>query len=294
MIIADKIKDQDTLFELLKNPEADSFWFVLIDAAFDAKKISKLTQSFSTSLYEHSSLEEYAELSPILVPMSRIIEFGIWPKLLAICNSRPMLSFIKTTKNIEELKNHFQYVHHAISGHKKWILRFADTRTIALLFANLDKKQKELLFKPMQSWLWPDRAGNYLMYTNNKTGEIWEKGVAEELELSDQQFADFIDQSAPDVLLRQLSEQFPDLLEKYSPEKSYQLSSIAIKESKEIGFENNQNSTLSLAVLWLICGENLAKQPEYLELKHKTSNGQTLQQALSELPSYFFEKSINN
>lgn len=274
----------------LSNQEINGNWFALIDAAFDPKKIKKITGSRGYQLYAGSDLEEYDELSPLIIKMESNGDQDFLQALLQACEGKPMLSFICSNRSIEELKQHLEYLHFIVSDKKNWTLRFADTRTVESLFQVLDQRQTEILLNPISHWLWFNRQGAWEAQVGYGLGPLWGEAPKEILEFTDQQFAALLEKSEPDALLDQLKEHFPDLLIKYSDVESYNLACQSIHEAREMQLESKQNDVLVLAVLWFMHGDGLDLRPEYLEMKETIRHGALIQDAVATLPSSFLDE----
>ncbi|QBC44693.1 DUF4123 domain-containing protein [Iodobacter fluviatilis] len=279
-----------TLEAYLNNSEIEGCWFAIIDAAFEPKKIKKLIGARGDQLYAGSVLEEYDELSPLIVKIEKDGDHVFLQALLRVCEGKPMLSFINSDRNIEELKQHLEYLHFIVSDEKSWTLRFADTRITESLFLVLNPQQKDILFNPINHWLYLNHQENWQVQLGMGTGPLWGEEPKEMLAFTDQQFAALLEQSEPDTLLSQLKVHFPDLLNKYSSVVSYQLAYISVKEAREMQLESKQNDVLVLAVLWFMYGEGLDLRAEYLEMKKSIKQGVLLQDAMAEIPAAFFEE----
>ncbi|NHQ88529.1 DUF4123 domain-containing protein [Iodobacter sp. HSC-16F04] len=279
-----------TLDAYLNNLEIEGGWFALIDTAFEPKKIKKLIGARGCQLYAGTELEEYDELSPLIIEVKKNGDSAFLQSLLRVCEGKPMLGFINSNRDIKELKQHLEYLHFVVSDEKSWMLRFADTRISESLFQILNPQQKDILFNPINCWLYLNRQDTWQAQLGKGLGPLWVDAPKEMLAFTDQQFAALLEQSEPDTLLSQLQVNFPDLLNKYSNAVSYQLACISVKEAREMQLESQQNDVLVLAVLWFMYGEGLDLRCEYLDMKKSIKQGVLLQDAIAEIPAAFFEE----
>jgi hypothetical protein len=146
----------------ITQPE-DVHWFALVDRAFDHGSPKQVPAPTVTPLYRRIDLESLLEVSPVLIPLEvgPMARFGSQlDALLEHCAGRPMLSFIASTGDAEDIAKAWEDLHFVhTDDNQRFLLRFADTRTLYDLPWCLTPEHWAALHKIITCWIAPDRRG---------------------------------------------------------------------------------------------------------------------------------------
>lgn len=159
------VLEQAMTQSLETNP--DMRFYALIDSAFAPKEVVSLLDKAAyrqtVSIYVDTPLRDFEELSPILVPMpqdeaERQLAIADW---LALCNGKPMLSFIASALSLSQLKQHFSaFLQVRDDSNMRYVLRFADTCMTSAILNCLHPEQKQAWLAGMAAWWLIGRDGS--------------------------------------------------------------------------------------------------------------------------------------
>lgn len=149
----------DTALDQCLEKHADSRFYALIDCAFAPREVAALLAlaqwQAAASLYAGTLLADFEELSPILAPLPRDTaeRHGAIARWLALCDGKPMLSFIASGLSIADLKRHFSaFLQVRDDDKKRYPLRFADVCMTPAILACLHPEQKRAWLGGMHGW----------------------------------------------------------------------------------------------------------------------------------------------
>jgi hypothetical protein len=232
----------------------DGHWAALVDTAFDYLK--KQTTPFiaeAINVYDNGN-DAFASLriaAPVLMPLPSK-EVPEWlATLVEHCGARPMLSFIKLPKDIawSQLVKQWEPLHrlHNPDG-TRMLLRFADTRSLALLPQVLKPEQWWTWHKNIVEWRYLDRAGYFTLLPLEKTAHP----LVQRTEVDDAQLARLTDaaeaDSALDFILYAQPAALPESISGY---RYHVAATNALAKATQYGIENWQDrvAIVSLAAV---------------------------------------------
>lgn len=192
-------------------------WLALMDTAFDHGSQAMRWPLPVWSAYHQGKLASMQSLAPTLLELPPRSDAGFEPALahlLAHCNGRPMLSFLKTALSPQALRESWQKVLKVrTEDHQLFILRFADTRTTPGIAAVLTEAWARLS-QGVDQWLYIDREGRLQNLSvavpvnpASPTG-----GPQETIRIDDQALARLLKHGQADAVASALEEHFPELL----------------------------------------------------------------------------------
>lgn len=206
-------------------PSLQLHQFALIDSAFDYRKQQINWKNESISLYSGAEhLNNLASVSPRLLllsaPTSDEFEREI-QRLAFHCDGRPMLSFLQTTVDAEELVRQWEKIFTVKTedDDSPFLVRLADTRVLPALSTMPTDTLWSNLTQSVQDWLIVDRNGTLQTlsclpsspphFVNGAKSNEHEVGS---LVISNQNLTHLLQMAEPDSVINVLAEQFADLM----------------------------------------------------------------------------------
>jgi hypothetical protein len=231
----------EQMLEHVKTTFEGIAWAALVDGAFDYGKAALALKTTPLNCYLSPDLQALGEAAPCLFPLpgddTLPEQVG---KLLAHCNGRPMLSFLATTRPLEEIVKQWQPLHWAYTTDgQKQILRFADTRILASLPSILTSAQWAAWHQPLVAWHYIDRMGQLAQLPNIPLSAS-EPTVQtpSKIEISDEQLARMLDCSEADTVLDFLQARYPESVpNEISGGQFYQLANRALERARQYKFD---------------------------------------------------------
>lgn len=199
--------------------------FALVDSAFDYGKQQIKWKNESISLYsgvEH--LSNLSSVSPQILQLSapNTNEFEREIHRLAHhCDSRPMLSFLQSTVDAEELVNQWGKIFTVMTedDNSPFLLRLADTRVLPALSTMSTLTLWKNLTQSVQEWLIVDRNGTLTALSclpssppNFVNGAKGNEHEVDSLVITNQDLTHLLQMAEPDSVINMLAEHFPDLM----------------------------------------------------------------------------------
>jgi hypothetical protein len=136
-----------------------SRFYALIDCAFQPCEVAELLIGTPVqtvfSLYAETPLKDCEELAPILVqlPSDHTERLAAVARWLALCDGKPMLSFIASGLPIAELKQHFSaFLQVSDDDGMRYTVRFADVCMTPDILDCLQPEQREAWLNGMYDW----------------------------------------------------------------------------------------------------------------------------------------------
>lgn len=202
-----------------------TYQFALIDSAFDYGKQQIKWKNESISLYSRvANLRNLTSVSPQLLqlsaPNSNEFEREIH-RLAHHCDSRPMLSFLQSTVDAEELVNQWEKIFTVMTedDHSPMLVRLADTRVLPALCTMATTTLWENLTQALREWLIVDRNGTLTALScrlssksNIVKGKKGNEHNLDSLIITNQDLTHLLQMAEPDSVINVLAEQFPDLM----------------------------------------------------------------------------------
>ena len=252
---------------------SDQTWIALVDTAFDHEKGGfPLFSSTRVNCYQSNiSLESLQAAAPCLIAL----EADKWAEqaqtLIAHCGTRPMLSFLAVAQGVgsNDLAEQWQPLHWASSPDGgKYLLRFADTRSLACLPEILAPEQWRAWCRGVAEWQYFDREGELAALTLPEAGER----IARNTRLDDGQFARLTELALPDAVLNFIDGQEP----KHIPtnmlrSRVYHLAEKTLKKMRQAGIDPNNiwgADGVVLTVFTLKTDGKLLEAPELESFLH--------------------------
>ena len=195
--------------------EPELRWMAVIDGAFDYAAAG-VAPSFSGGLncYESNTeeLDDLAPAAPWLIAL-RPDASGLerLAALITHCSGRPMLSVLATPVFADELIAYWQPLHWLhMKDKQRFLLRFFDTRVVAVLPEVLTARQWAAIAAPLAHWFYIDRDGA----VKSAPPVAPATTRAPMLEMSQKQIDALMDFSAPDAAIDFLSDYSAELIPK--------------------------------------------------------------------------------
>ena len=210
-----------------KHPE--THFYALVDSAFAPEEVSALlagtTSLQAISIYLDTPLQDFEELSPILVqfPQDKAERQTVIAQWLALCNGKPMLSFVSSALDIANLKQHFSAFLRLRDNHnQRYVLRFADVCMTADILECVQPEQKQAWLNGMHAWWLIGRDGG-LQYLGGveATPVIAKSNENHDQRISNAQLLMLHQKNEADCLLSYLHESVPKLFTKHQPSVLY-------------------------------------------------------------------------
>ncbi|MFC7421001.1 DUF4123 domain-containing protein [Iodobacter arcticus] len=195
--------------------------YALLDHSFDPRLLKKMRNRIIwTSLYQDHGAE--TDVSPLLCELNSEDQITFNEQielLLKITNGQPMLSFYLSTLDREAIFSHFdQYFDVTILPEKlSYILRYADTRILPNLLAQLSPEQKAAFLSPFSSVVYFDRAAQIVQLEGGGQTQITNQALV----LTEAQFIKMMDWALPDQILQNIQLLGLQSLLPIEPSKAY-------------------------------------------------------------------------
>ncbi|MEJ2795855.1 DUF4123 domain-containing protein [Iodobacter sp. LRB] len=195
--------------------------YALLDHSFDPRLLKKMRDRIVwTSLYQDHGAE--ADVSPLLCVLNSENEAELMEQiklLLKITNGQPMLSFYLSTLDREAIFSHFDYYFDVSILPEKlsYILRYADTRILPNLLAQLSPEQKAAFLSPFSSVVYFDRAAQIIQLEGGGQTKITNQALV----LTEVQFISMMDKALPDQILQNIQLLGLQSLLPIEPSKAY-------------------------------------------------------------------------
>jgi len=212
-----------------------------------------------------SPLPSLRAIAPCIVPIVREQAASQIIELLAHCDARPMLSFLAVPQNIgwETLIEQWEPLHWVSPPDgKRLLLRFADTRTLAIL---------PKVLKPQQWYAWSQGIASWFII--NRRGTIQSLPLLEQefppitqFDIDEQQLSAFIEAAETDSALNFLNENHPELIPETLTGHDYHLwAGQALDTAQQHNIESFPDRTI-LIVLNIRRDGKLTEMPELTRL----------------------------
>ena len=250
---------------------ADLNWAALIDTAFDRHKTAFPLPDGSLCCYREgngvvpSPLATLRAIAPCIVPIARERAATLVTELLAHCNARPMLSFVAVPQTVswETLVEQWEPLHWVIPPDgERLLLRFADTRTLAILPQTLKPQQWHAWSKGIDSWLFVNRFGTLqaLPLPEEKYPPL------KRFTIDDAQFAAFVEEADADATLNYLHKHYPMLIpETLTGYDYYILACQTLETARQHNVEGFMDRS-ALIILNIRRNGTLTDMPELIQL----------------------------
>lgn len=166
--------------------------------------------------------DDVADVSPLLLalPNTDAEREAFIRRWLRITTGLPMLSAIKTDQPLPVVNRHFQnQLEAAGPDDTAYILRWADTRCLALLRDVLTQSQQLRLMSTLTAWAWFDRGGHWVVMQGEPDSAEPTREATEPYRLDDAQIQAIQDASLADTLLRHLYHSRQGLVFRVTPSR---------------------------------------------------------------------------
>ena len=209
-------------------------WVALIDTLSDYQKTPFPLPEDSLNCYAVAGqLATLKPVAPWLVPLHRASAPEQLAALIAHCDARPMLSFIVLPEDfeLEALVDQWKTLHWVTPREgKKMLLRFADTRTLAILPKVLTPEQWRGWSENLAQW--------HLIGRNGALEKLPLPGAdikpKKKLDFDDAQLARMLELNEPDTALGSLLQWSPEALpENLTGYRYYELSTGALEQANQ-------------------------------------------------------------
>lgn len=230
----------------LAQEQPDLRWAALIDAAFDYPSPNQAPySSHGINCYGSAEYEGLEKAAPILLPIDPVNDQAFLSQLLRHCHDRPMISFLASRVELEELCKSWCPLHWITAvDHQRMILRLADTRTLAALPQVLTPAQWAAISGQLATWVIVDRTGAPASLPLPGSDLLKVSAI----HLEHNQLSTLLEVAEPDNILSLLSESMSDVLPKDMPGSARH---IMVSKSCELArrFEiSNWSDVVSLSV----------------------------------------------
>jgi hypothetical protein len=179
-------------------------WLALVDTAFDYRDGGfPLFANERISCYQDSPLDSLLPASPCLVPLEPGEAGERLQTLIEHCSARPMLSFLAVERDTGSAGLVKQWSGlHKVKGADgdTFLLRFADTRTLAHLPEVLTPEQWQAWHQNVVDWRYINRRGQVTILPLPKADEE----LPENIRLDEKQFERILELAEPDTLLKSI------------------------------------------------------------------------------------------
>lgn len=245
-------------------------WYALIDSAFDYNAQAEAGSPWP-SVYAHGHacyfsgrVYSLTEAGPVLLPLPTMsgttgdMGQAQLAELLQHCCGKPMLSFV-CTEDANALLASWLDLHMAKTKEVgELLLRFADTRSQAVLPQILQAEQWAALTQSMHHWLTIDRQGKLLPLAL-ATPDAPKASIP--LYLSDAQLDAFVTAAEPDAMLEWMTATMADSIPRdMSPYRLYQGVCETLELAAQYHIDDQQDKlSLLLAAFVSIGGSNYSE-----------------------------------
>lgn len=143
---------------------------------------------------------------------------------LALCNGKPMLSFLASTLDLAQIKQHFSaFLQIRDDSNMRYTLRFADTRMTSVILECLLPEQKQAWLAGMSAWWVIGRNGSLQLLGGTQVPPVAaEPNDWHDLAISDAQLIQLHDNTEADIMLSYLYETMPESFAGHQPSALYQ------------------------------------------------------------------------
>jgi len=193
--------------------------WLLVDAALlDERILRSVSASLSLTMSNalcSSPLAVYGSRAPQFahLPRDRELALNLVRRLIAIDARAPAISIICSTSSSDTLEHLFSYLARAtIDGDLPVYCRFADTRVLPRLLAQLSGKQAARVSLDVRSWSWVDHLGNTESWQSPRDAPPSETDGDPHLSLSTLQLNAMLASSEPDTMFDLLLDNTPELV----------------------------------------------------------------------------------
>jgi hypothetical protein len=209
---------------------SDMHYYALVDGAFAPQEVevllSKAAHDQATSIYADTPLQGFEELAPVLVRMPRdeTERLQILADWLALCNGKPMLSFVASTLDLGQIKQHFSaFLQIRDDSNMRYTLRFADTRMTSVILECLPQEQKQAWLAGVSAWWLIGRSGSLQLLGGTKALPVAaQPNDWHDLTVSDAQVIQLHQKTEADSILGYLHETMPESFIGHQPSALYQ------------------------------------------------------------------------
>ncbi|BBP00029.1 DUF4123 domain-containing protein [Sulfuriferula nivalis] len=258
-------------------------WIAVVDQAFDYQAAPLRWHSESVYLYDNDLMQQFAKLSPVLLPLptdepDRLRKVLI--SLFAHCEGRPMLSLIASEQSATEIAKAWRpYQKVKTDDGQSFILRLADTRVLPALAVALPPAAWHGLTHQFAAWYIINRSGDL---ENIPLAET-DAEIPDEITLDAEAVAMMLDLGQPDAVIAALHEKMPDLAPDSQRAQFYQRITDICAYAKQYRVESFQD-IVALAILACVTNNEAMTNPKLQQLlqQHKWKQGNLI----SELEVY--------
>jgi len=236
----------------------DLDWFALLDTAFDYGKPGFPLPPDAVNCFEGVIfLDDMKMLAPVLIPVGPSVASERVPPLIehrdGHCDEpprdgRPMLSFLGVEKGLTaaELVEQWKGLHFVYpEDGERYLLRIADTRTLAKMPKFLEVEQWQALHQNIAEWHIIGRRGKLEEILLEKT----DKRLPFKLNLTEKQFAKMVELDEPDNAISSINQLQLDIIpEDMTGYRFFDLASQMLWKTKQYGI-TSWNDIISLAIL---------------------------------------------
>lgn len=270
----------------------DRYFYALIDTAFDeplGQRLQRQSGSRWRSIYHGTSLAELCDVSPCLLDITAAQEpLRPFDHLLDRCSGKPMLSFLSSQLDIDDLAVHLRPLIEVITEDElRWPLRFADTRITPALVDTLDPHQRRALLEPIGGWYIIGRTGELTSLDTSTTATGAMSKVEQPLSISDEQFARLLSASEPDTIIETMTIVAPETLTDKTPGDVFSIVRHHCLIADRHGIHANDDRT-RLALLGLSLPPGATESEPMLTILGRVSRGEHFSALLDELPDAFW------
>lgn len=274
-----------------------AYCYVLLDQAFDPDFLNKLSRLLGVprqraeDIYQNTDLSGLCPHSPCLLPLpdETTLRFSWLNQINAAAGNRPMQSFVVTPLNPIELKKRLSALLVVNTPDKqKYVLRFADSRILPLLFATLNTEQQAEIFDYPCTWWTFDRTGSPIELFSAAHIAATSTEPAAPLNLSETQFSQLISAAEPDSTIDQLFRIVPDTCRALEPAQLYFKVTDALHHAYRMAIHHAEDK-LAYCIAALNINDSLHERDEIKTLiSSRQYQPGALAQALGELPDTFW------
>jgi hypothetical protein len=221
-------------------------WAALVDTAFDYRKKQPTPLiAEALNIYDNAALNRYNALAsmrasaPILIPLPPTEAPQRLATLVEHCGARPMLSFVELNEGIglTQLVKQWEPLHRLYNPdiNRMMVLRFADTRSLAVLPQILTPAQWRTWHANIFAWHYFDRSGWPTTLPQEKTAYP----PVQRIEVDDAQLTRFTDAAEADTVLDFILHTQPGTLpENIMGHRYYVVASKALAKATAHGIES--------------------------------------------------------
>ena len=244
--------------------------WALVDAAMlEAGKVRALGERTGCRVfpgYAGSGLSAYDDVGVLLLALPREARqrLDVIAQLLALATPATALSWMTSSADVTVLQALCGYLGMAsVEGRKQPIhCRFADTRVLPVLLAELSVTQAERVNGCVERWMWADRNGQHVQWSaaSSRSGAVAD--THDHLHLSIAQFRSLRAAAEPDAIFMMLYEQTPSLVPEARERGEFHGHIARILQTASGFGVQDAKSRLQFVVLSLSCGEDFHALPE--------------------------------